>query len=156
MNPHQEISKIHLASQITGHVFGQDVWICEALQAPGSPVTSVGSRILPEGNKRLAGLGRTVMSLIIVERAVDENITIGDTSERLQKLSRNEQLANFCDNIGLSRCITRNPSQQGTISPRTKADTIEAVLGAVYKDGGLDAVDKVLKYIGFPTRAPHR
>ncbi|KAF4851755.1 Ribonuclease 3 [Colletotrichum siamense] len=123
-------------------------WLWEALQAAGSPVTRVGTRSLREGNKQLAGLGDRIISVVIVMTSVDDNISIGNTNARIQMCANNERLARLCDAVGLTRCIVRNPSQQGMVSQRTKADTLEAVVGAVFKDGGLDAAEEVIERLG--------
>lgn len=70
-------SKIADASLIIGYQFINRAWLWEALQAAGSPVLGVPDRRFREGNKRLAGLGDRILSMIIVKRAVGENISIG-------------------------------------------------------------------------------
>ncbi|KAK2730143.1 RNase [Colletotrichum kahawae] len=136
------------AEEILGYDFKDPRWLWEALQTAGSPVTRVGTRSLREGNKQLAGLGDRIMSVVIVTMAVDDNISIaGDTNARLQSYANNERLARLCDTVGLTRCIVRNPSQQGMVSQRTKADILEAVIGAVFKDGGLEAAEEVIEHL---------
>ncbi|OHE94814.1 hypothetical protein CORC01_09921 [Colletotrichum orchidophilum] len=39
-------------------------------------------------------------------------------------------------------CLNQNPAQGSNIGARTKADTIEAIIGAVYQDGGYDAAKR--------------
>lgn len=172
MNPPQADQRMSDAEEILGYDFKDPRWLWEALQAAGSPVTRVGTRSLREGNKQLAGLGDRIISVVIVTMSVDDNISIGifskrpsfkyrktgrrpiltaetgNTNARIQMCANNERLARLCDAVGLTRCIVRNPSQQGMVSQRTKADTLEAVVGAVFKDGGLDAAEEVIEHLG--------
>ncbi|KAF4809534.1 Ribonuclease 3 [Colletotrichum tropicale] len=148
MNSLQADQRMSDAGEILGYDFKDPRWLWEALQAAGSPVTRVGTRSLREGNKRLAGLGDRIISAVIVMNAVDDNLSIGDTNAQIQMCANNERLARLCDAVGLTRCIVRNPSQQGMVSQRTKADTLEAVVGAVFKDGGLDAAEEVIEHLG--------
>lgn len=50
--------------------------------------------------------------------------------------------------IGLDRFINPNPSQKGVVSDMLVADTVEALIGAVYIDGGSWALDEVMKKLG--------
>lgn len=71
---------------------------------------------------------------------------LGVATDNLKAAANNHRLAEVCDANGLTACINGNPAQQGAISPRTKCDTVEAVVGAVYKDGndGMKSVETVL------------
>lgn len=51
---------------VLGYDFNDSDLLWEALQAAGSPVFAVGGRYLPDGNKRLALLGDTVLKLVLV------------------------------------------------------------------------------------------
>jgi dsRNA-specific ribonuclease len=50
--------------------------------------------------------------------------------------------------IGLERCINPNPSQKGEISDKFVSDTVEAIIGAVFLDGGLEAAVEVMEALG--------
>jgi ribonuclease III len=49
---------------------------------------------------------------------------------------------------GFKNFININPAHVGELGARTLADTVEAIIGAVYLDGGLDAVPDVLATLG--------
>jgi dsRNA-specific ribonuclease len=50
--------------------------------------------------------------------------------------------------IGLERCINPNPSQKGKISDNLVADTVEAIIRAVFLDGGLEAAVDMMEALG--------
>ncbi|KAG9250692.1 ribonuclease III domain-containing protein [Emericellopsis atlantica] len=145
-------SKIDGAAKILAYEFQDPSWLWEALQAAGSSVSWVNKRKIEEGNKRLAGLGDRIISMSITDNAVEDNLSIGENNALLQARASNSYLASTCDNIGLTCCINGNPSQQGAVSARTKATTVEATIGAVYKDGGLSSAEAVMRHLGMPVR----
>lgn len=50
--------------------------------------------------------------------------------------------------MGLERYIAKAPGAGGQVSPKTMSDTVEAIIGAVYLDGGVDAVQAVAGNLG--------
>lgn len=56
---------------IIGYNFNDPLILWEALQAAGSMVRSAGSRRFPDGNKRLAVLGDTILKLVLVQEWYD-------------------------------------------------------------------------------------
>lgn len=52
--------------------------------------------------------------------------------------------------INIDEIVNRNPAQQGSVSPRTITDTVQAILGAVYLDSGrnIDSVRLVMVNLG--------
>ena len=53
---------------IIGYCFTDPLILWEALQATGSGISVAGTRRFPEGNKRLAVLGDTILKLVLVEQ----------------------------------------------------------------------------------------
>ena len=56
---------------IIGYDFDDSLILWEALQAAGSTVRSAGTRRFPDGNKRLAVLGDTILMLVLVSEWYD-------------------------------------------------------------------------------------
>ncbi|KAK1622687.1 hypothetical protein BDP81DRAFT_400165 [Colletotrichum phormii] len=112
--------------RIIDHNFNVRDLIWEALQTPGSGVRSAGDRSVADGNKIMALLGDSLIRTFVLEMMVNQNITDrGNIDARVKR-------------AGLA------------IGPRTKADTIEAIIGAVYMDGGdqgLDAARRVAAHL---------
>jgi ribonuclease III len=66
----------------------------------------------------------------------------------VSRLSSNNHLATIGKNLGLERCINPNPSQKDVINDSLVADTVEAIIGAVFLDGGLEASERVMEILG--------
>lgn len=49
---------------------------------------------------------------------------------------------------GLDRFVVTNPASQGAVSSGIMADTMRAILGAVYLDAGMTAVVQVMRTLG--------
>ncbi|KAI0432158.1 ribonuclease III domain-containing protein [Xylaria sp. FL1042] len=138
-------SKISAAQVILNYEFRNEDLLWEALQAPGSNVALLNGRFLTQGNKGLAALGDAVATLIVKLDCYLLNRSIGDAAATLQRTVNNSRFALLCDETGLTACVNRNPSQGGSVSPRTRADTLEAIIGAVYQDGGIDSARSVMQ-----------
>ncbi|KAI8954264.1 ribonuclease III domain-containing protein [Xylaria longipes] len=130
--------KLSLAQQILDYEFQNEDLLWEALQAPGSNVATLNGRELTQGNKGLAHVGDAVIMLVIKLDGYTTNRSIGEAQRSLERLANNYQFTSKCDETGLTACINHNPSQGNLVSPRIRADTLEAVIGAVYLDGGID------------------
>ena len=96
--------------------------------------------------ERLEFLGDRVLGLIVAEllfvRFPGE--PEGDLARRLAALVRRETLAEVASALGLGGCIDFGPGEQeggGAENPSVLADACEAVIGALYLDGGLPAAE---------------
>lgn len=72
---------------------------------------------------------------------------LGAIDTQVQRAVNNVRLAETFDTFDFSQCLNVNPSQGLAIGARTKADTIEAIIGAVYMDDGLDAARLVATHL---------
>lgn len=66
----------------------------------------------------------------------------------MQEVGSNANLDRAGRLHGLDAFISRNPSQGRQISPVTMTATVEAILGAVYLDSGIDRVSEVMETLG--------
>ena len=101
-------------------------------------------------NERLEFLGDAVLSLIVAERLSVEfpAASEGDLSRFRASLVSGESLADIAEGLGFSERLRLGPGElrSGGFRRRsTLADAFEAVLGAVYLDGGLEAARRVLE-----------
>lgn len=72
----------------------------------------------------------------------------GTWDQYRQRILSNGNLARIANTTGLADCIHRNPLNPCAISTRLAANVVEAVVGAVCLDGGLEAAEEVMKTLG--------
>ncbi|KAI1821744.1 ribonuclease III domain-containing protein [Xylaria intraflava] len=140
--------KLRIAQKIIKYKFQDEDLLWEALQAPGSNVTELRGQRLDQGNKALANLGDSVIALVIKHYGYKVHYNIGLINSELNTLASNYRFTTLCDTTGLTACINANPSQRDDIAPRLRADTLEAVVGAVYHESGIDKATLVIQTLG--------
>jgi ribonuclease-3 len=101
-------------------------------------------------NERLEFLGDRVLGLLIaewlVERFPDERE--GEIGRRLAQLVSGAIVARVAELIGLSEALAVAPGEaRAGVAQRATvlADAMEAVIGAIYLDGGLDAARRLVR-----------
>ncbi len=96
-----------------------------------------------DSNERLEFLGDRVLALLMVEWLTERfpEEREGDMGKRLASLVARDALAKVAESLGL-RDMLRVPESEGRAGLRDRAnvlaDAVEALLGALYLDGGLD------------------
>ena len=119
-----------------GHGFARPELLVEALTHP--------SMAAGAHNQRLEFLGDRVLGLVIAEAlvAADPQATEGDLAPRLNALVRKETCAEVAAELDLGAALRMGRSEMLTGGRRKTAllgDAMEAVIAAVYLDGGLEA-----------------
>lgn len=150
---------------IIGYHFTSPNQLWEALQAAGSPVRSIGARQIPDGNKRQAIIGDSVLKLALISRwyngtdprGKDLHLPrVGQSTYALPEaiqdivsfVGANANLDTVGRTHGLDRFVVTNPASRGAVSHGTMATTVEAILGAAYLDGGMVAVIQTMRTLG--------
>ena len=129
------------------HVFGRPELLAEALTH--SSVAGSRQRAL-ESNERLEFLGDRVLGLLIAEWLAERFPleSEGDLGKRLAVLVSAESLTPVAEKIGLGAALRVPPGERraGVGSRATVlADAMEALLGALYLDGGLPAARALVR-----------
>ena len=96
----------------------------------------------PSSYERLEFLGDRVLGLILTDYLVRHfpQADQGELTKRYHDLSHEAALAKVCQQLSLQRFILYAPSQQGlTERESVQSDIVEAVVAALYIDGGVDA-----------------
>ena len=109
---------------------------------------SIGSPSRPD-NQRLEFLGDRVLGLVISEAlmAVDGTATEGQLAPRFNALVRKETCADVARQVDLGAVLKLGKSEQVTGGRRKLAllgDATEALIAAVYLDGGLEAARSMI------------
>jgi ribonuclease-3 len=139
---HKRRSEIEAA---IGHVFRDPVLLAEAL-THASSVRSGPDRGGPvrRSYQRLEFLGDRVLGLVIAHLLIERfpNDAEGALTHRHVALVRKESLAQVAQRLGLGRWLqvaAFEVEPNGALKPAMLADSCEALIGALYLDGGLEA-----------------
>jgi ribonuclease-3 len=98
-------------------------------------------------NERLEFLGDSILALISADflYRTFPNLTEGELTDVRAVLVRTETLANFAREIELGKFMLMGKGEHSTGGgQRVQASTFEAILGAIYLDQGLEAVQQFL------------
>ncbi|MFZ1774175.1 MAG: ribonuclease III [Rhizobiaceae bacterium] len=135
---------VHL-TRVTGHRFADIDRLKRALTHSSARKASAGSDY-----ERLEFLGDRVLGLLVAEMlfARFPDATEGELSLRLNALVNAETCAEVADDLGISQFV-RTGAEIGTSAVaklrNLRADIVEALIAAIYLEGGLDAVRPVIE-----------
>ena len=146
--------------------FNDKQLLWEALQAAGTSSTAAGYVVHPDGNKRPALIGDAVLRLVLMEdwyhtktlkgmplltfkkvSLCSRSCVLGQANRILQTVATKENLDTVGRNLGLDGYINV-PDGTQRIELRTMAATIKGILGAVFLDGGIQAVRAFMRTMG--------
>ena len=138
--------------EIFGYRFRDGALLQEALTTPSCRMDVPNVR----DNQRLEFLGDSVLGLLCAERvfAAFPDEPEGSLTVRRAHMVSSAALCEAAARLGLSARLRRN-RRATELQPgaKTLADAVEAVLGAVYLDGGLDAARRVFSVLGLTANA---
>lgn len=129
------------------HRFRDHDVLVEALTHPSA--TRRGKHA-PRNNQRLEFLGDRVLGLVIAHLLIARfpQEEEGPLSRRHAALVRRETLAEIAGEFGLGNMLTFAKSEEagsGRTNPSILADALEALIGAVYLDGGLEPAERFVR-----------
>jgi ribonuclease-3 len=109
-----------------------------------------------KNNQRLEFLGDSVLGLLIAEMlyGLYPAEPEGDLSKRLVSLVNGEQLATIARQLSLGEQLALSASEEeqgGRENSSNLEDAVEALLGAIYLDGGLDAARGLIDKLWRPS-----
>lgn len=111
------------------------------------------------GNERIEFLGDCVLNFIVGEKLYSDDPTAseGDLSSRRAALVSRAPLSRIVDKYGLVDALKVGAGvDKSAFSAKARSDLFEALIGAVYIDGGLDACRNVLDKVFFGEVEPER
>ena len=132
---------MHALEQRIGHVFDNSALLREALNHPS--LGRAGS------NQRLEFLGDSVLGAVVANLLYDlfPHEPEGDLAKRLAGLVRGDVLAEQARAIGLDAVLAMSDSEEaagGRQNPSNLEDAFEALIGALFLDGGYEAAEKFI------------
>jgi ribonuclease III len=127
-----------------GHTFTTPAWLLQALTHASATEKRV------ESNERLEFLGDRVLGLVIAEMLLEKftDEQEGDLGYRFTALARREALARVALDIELGAFINLSDGERdtgGAEKAGVLANTCEAVIAALYLDGGLEVAARFIK-----------
>ncbi len=150
-HPLTEPAALTAAQTILGHRFHKPALLVEALTHRSAALDRwAGKTVFSASNERMEFIGDRVLGLLIAEwiaeRHPDESE--GDLGRRLALLVSQPVLAEIAGELGLAACLSLSPSESraGVRKLATVlADAMEAVIGALYLDAGLDEARRFVR-----------
>ena len=136
----------HPLEQALGHPFKDPKILLEALTHRGAPQSHTGGA-RERANERLEFLGDRVLGLIIAETLLREfpKEEEGALATRLAALVSAPVCAKVAHGFGLAEHVKMAPGQRADDeNTAVLADACEAIIGALYMDGGLDVARRFI------------
>jgi ribonuclease-3 len=152
MEPLPEGDPLNAVENLVGHRFSRPELLAEALtHRSAAHARSTGRG--PKGggsNERLEFVGDRVLGLVMAEWLLERfpREQEGDLGPRLAELVSRQILVGIAENIGLSAClaVADNEAKAGVKTLATVlSDAMEAVIGAIYLDAGLDPARRFIR-----------
>ena len=131
---------------VLGYEFRNEALAIEALTTPSFRMTTPNAR----DNQRLEFLGDAVLGLIAADWLYkkDAKANEGELTPRRCHMVSAATLAKAAEAAGLVALLRRNKGAEPlSAGAKTVADAAEAVFGAAWLDGGLDAAKKIFDFL---------
>lgn len=129
--------------KLIGHHFSDKHLLQEALTHPGR---AENKNNLPFNYQRLEFLGDSVLGLVVAELLFalypDENE--GNLAKRHAALVRSESIADVARALGIGKYIRMPASESKHANTSNLEDVCEALIGALYLDGGFEVAQKFI------------
>jgi len=135
--------------EVIGYKFRNSLLMAEALTHPSLAYESQKPHF---DNQRLEFLGDAVIQLVLTERLYEmfPAFSEGRLTKLRARLVSRDALHQFAIGMGLGNYIMMGKGEESTGGrdrASTLADAFESVMGAVYLDGGFDAVKGVIEKV---------
>jgi ribonuclease-3 len=144
-----EPEKLAELQRLIGFEFRRPALLAQAM-AHRSCHYRVGDKVIIQSNEKLEHLGDRVVGLAVCKFLYLKYAekSEGFYSQVLPIVVSNRMLAEVGSSIGLEKFLVTR--QTPTLAKKVMADTVEAICGALFLDGGSDAVDRFLETCLFP------
>ena len=124
-------------AEALGHPFGDPALLEAALTHPSALDSPKGAHDF----ERLEFLGDRVLGLLVAELLVERHPDLdeGALTRRLAAVVRRDALLEIARTVGLHEVLVRARDGDGRLAGTAAADAVEAVIAALFLDGGLDS-----------------
>lgn len=144
LNAPHALQHLDTLAAALGHQFHNLKLLEEALTHPSVEMTAGRRRNEFRDYNRLEFLGDRVLGVIVAELLHERfpAAEAGELARRFNALVRQESLARVAQSLGLGEYLRLSKSERdmgGAAKPAILADACEAIIAALYLDGGLEA-----------------
>lgn len=141
-----------------GYHFSEPALLVQALTHPSTAQKMAG---VAYNNQRLEFLGDAVLGMMVADMlfTLYPDESEGDLSRRLVSLVNGSVLAEVAQQLGLGEQLKLSVSEAdagGRALASNLEDACEALLGAVYLDGGIEAVKPIIERFWMPLAKQNR
>lgn len=148
--PRDQLTRAHLAETLLGHRFANPTILEEALTHRSAAQPKRRGRKTANSNERLEFVGDRVLGLVVAEWLIERfpSEQEGALGRRHAYLVSRQVLASIANRAGLADALSIGPSEAraGVAQLATVlSDGMEAAIGALYLDGGLDAARQFVR-----------
>ena len=152
IEPADHAGRLHALQGQLGYEFQRPALLDEALTHPSFQGEAGRRR---QCNERMEFLGDRVLGLVIADLLFDEfrREEVGALARRHAALVRREALVQVAEELGLAACIRLSRGEEeagGRNNPGLLGDACEAVIAAIYLDGGFDIAQEVVRRLWRP------
>lgn len=152
IGPDPQSDRLHALRDRLSYVFQREGLLEEALTHPSFQGEAGRRR---QCNERMEFLGDRVLGLVIAELLFHKfpREEVGALARRHAALVRREALVQVADEIGLAACIRLSRGEEeagGRNNPGLLSDACEALIAAIYLDGGFEAAREVVRRLWWP------
>ena len=139
--------RLKAAQDTIGYKFKDTKLLVRALTHPSAVGNGDAVR---ESNQRLEFLGDRVLNLVIAERLMERRKmeSEGELAPRLNRLVKKGACADAVRHLNLQDFVLLSDGEEaagGRIRESTLGDACEAIIGAIFKDGGLSPARKFIE-----------
>ncbi len=138
--------------EILGYHFKNALLLEEALTHPSICIKNQSKSLVKFSYERLEFLGDAVLSLLVAELLMQQfpNEDEGNLAKRRSNLVSGEILAKIAASINLGDKIIMTEAEEklgGRENPHNLENVLEAVIGSLYLDAGLEKVKEIIQNI---------
>lgn len=143
------LTEIAELESILGHHFRDSRWLCQAIMH-SSRIPERAAEEPCESNEKLEFLGDAVLELVVSEELVREfpDWSEGQLSKSRARLVNATAISLSAQRLGLGKYLLLGRGEEktgGRNKPALLADAYEALIAAIYLDGGLEAARGFVK-----------
>lgn len=132
-----------------GYTFKDKYFLNRALTRKAFALEQKQQNIECEDQEIYRTLGDAVLKTVLIDLLIESGVNSrGEITSRKKSLEREEGLADISKKLGIGACLKLGKGeskQKADEEPYVLAETLEALIGAIYLDGGFAACKRTIE-----------